>query len=69
MFVRELIPRTTDLASAALEKVREGCEILYLERHGVVTVSDNLGMALELAELSEVIAARTIYYNILSKQQ
>ncbi|MEM3714341.1 MAG: class II aldolase/adducin family protein [Nitrososphaeria archaeon] len=68
-FVRELIPRTTDLASAALEKVREGCEILYLERHGVVTVSDNLGMALELAELSEVIAARTIYYNILSKQQ
>ncbi|MDK6028103.1 class II aldolase/adducin family protein [Ignisphaera sp. 4213-co] len=66
-FVKELIPRTHDLANAVVEKVREGCEIIHLERHGVVTVSDTLGMALELAELAEVIAERTVLQKLLSK--
>ncbi|MEM3959896.1 MAG: class II aldolase/adducin family protein [Ignisphaera sp.] len=63
--VKELIPRTTDLADAVARKVAEGCEIIYLERHGVVSVSDNIGMALELAELAEVIATRTIFYKLI----
>lgn len=65
--VKELIPRTTDLADAVAKKVAEGCEIIYLEGHGVVTVSDSLGMALELAELAEVIATRTVFHKIMLK--
>lgn len=64
-FVEEYIPRTHELAKAVANKVKDGCEIVYLKRHGVVAVSDNLGMALELAELAEVIAARTIFSRIL----
>ncbi|RLG76157.1 MAG: hypothetical protein DRO12_04685 [Thermoprotei archaeon] len=67
-FVKELIPRTVDLAKAVVEKVKEGCEIIYLEKHGVVTVSDNLGMALELAELAEIIAVRTLFHKILTER-
>lgn len=63
-FVSEIIPRTVELAEAVAERVREGCEIIYLEGHGIVAVSSNLGMALELAELAEVIALRTIVYKL-----
>ncbi|MEM1645198.1 MAG: class II aldolase/adducin family protein [Ignisphaera sp.] len=55
-FVEEYVPRTHELAKAVSDKVKDGCEIVYLKRHGVVSVSDNLGMALELAELAEVIS-------------
>jgi L-fuculose-phosphate aldolase len=64
-FVDEYIPRTHELAKAVTQKIVEGCEIVYLKKHGVVTVSDNLGMALELAELAEVIAARTVVSKLL----
>lgn len=64
-FVEENIPRTQELANAVTQRVKEGCEIVYLKKHGVVTISDNLGMALELTELAEVIATRTIASRLL----
>ena len=67
-FTEELIPRTNELAEAVVSKVKGGCEIVYLEGHGVVTVSDNLGMALELAELAEVIAMRTVIKKLLERR-
>ncbi|MEM0490836.1 MAG: class II aldolase/adducin family protein [Ignisphaera sp.] len=64
-FVDEYVPRSEELAKAVTDSVKNGCEIIYLQGHGVVTVSENLGMALELAELAEVIAARTIVKQVL----
>jgi Ribulose-5-phosphate 4-epimerase and related epimerases and aldolases len=64
-FVDEYTPRTHELAKAVTQKIAEECEIVYLKRHGVVTISDNLGMALELAELAEVIATRTVVSKLI----
>ncbi|MEM2512680.1 MAG: hypothetical protein QXX61_06045, partial [Ignisphaera sp.] len=55
-------PKTHELAKAVANKVKDRCGIVYLKRYGVVAVSDNLGMALELAELAEVIAARNNFF-------
>ena len=64
-FVDEYIPRSVELAKAVAQKASEGCQIIYLKNHGVVTTADNLAMALELAEVAEIIATRTFISRIL----
>ncbi|MEZ0394156.1 MAG: class II aldolase/adducin family protein [Desulfurococcaceae archaeon] len=59
-FVGKFMPGSEELARAVSEKAREGCNIIYMKGHGVVAVHENLTMALEFAELAELLAERTI---------
>ena len=59
-FVDEYPPGSVELAKAVAQKATEGCQIIYLKNHGIVATASNLAMALELAEIAEVIAMRTV---------
>jgi len=59
-FVPTKPPGSAELATAVIREVSSGCNVVILERHGIVAVGSSLELALELAEAIELAARRML---------
>jgi len=66
-WVEELRPRTEDLAQATASKVKEGCNIIILQNHGLVTTGRTLMEAVERTEAVDLASKRFLILKLLSK--
>ncbi len=57
-FVEVKPPGSRELAEAVALRVSEGCNVIVLERHGIVATGSDLRVALELVEAIEMAARR-----------
>jgi len=65
-WVKELRPRTEDLAQAVASKVKEGCNIIILQNHGLVTTGRTLMEAVERTEATDIASKRFVIMKLLS---